>query len=78
MPRAFWWPCLRALLAQGQHGDAEAQIGPSFQASFLGPEEDEAGIMQEAPQEVPCLIVDLQEDMAADLRKMDPVTDPVL
>ena len=65
------------LLTLGQQGDAEVQVGPSFATSVAGLEEDEAGIMQEVAAQVPCLVVDLKEEMASYLRKMDPVTDPV-
>ena len=61
----------------GATGDAEVQVGPSFATSVAGLEEDEAGIMQEVAAQVPCLVVDLKEEMASYLRKMDPVTDPV-
>ncbi|CAE7596237.1 HERC6 [Symbiodinium microadriaticum] len=65
------------LLTKGQQGDADFQVGPSFATSVPGLEEDEAGIMRDLSLEVPCLVVDLREQMASYLRKMDPVTDPV-
>ncbi|CAE7676319.1 HERC6 [Symbiodinium sp. CCMP2592] len=65
------------LLTLGNQGDSEVQVGPSFTTSVAGLEEDEAGIMQEVSLQVPCLVVDLKEELASYLRKMDPVTDPV-
>ncbi|CAE7202482.1 NaCP60E [Symbiodinium sp. CCMP2592] len=65
------------LLARGNQGGQDAQVGPSFTTTVAGLEEDEAGIMQDSPHQVPCLVVDMKEEMATYLRKLDPVTDPV-
>ncbi|CAE7307599.1 HERC6 [Symbiodinium sp. CCMP2592] len=54
----------------GQQGDSEVQVGPSFTTSVAGLEEDEAGIMQEVSLQVPCLVVDLKEELASYLRKI--------